>query len=33
MVFGYRLHIFDLATNKALAAAGRREPRDVLDLL
>ncbi|MBF0162719.1 MAG: hypothetical protein HQL88_10585 [Magnetococcales bacterium] len=31
--FGYRLHIVDLATNKALAAAGRREPRDVLDLL
>ncbi|MBF0184487.1 MAG: hypothetical protein HQM06_08865 [Magnetococcales bacterium] len=32
-LFGYRLHIIDLATNKALAAAGRREPRDVLDLL
>jgi hypothetical protein len=32
-LFGYRLHIFDLAANKALAAAGRREPRDVLDLL
>ena len=32
-VFGYRLHVADLATNKALAAAGRREPRDVLDLL
>ena len=32
-VFGYRLHMVDLATNKALAAAGRREPRDVLDLL
>lgn len=31
--FGYRLHIADLATNKALAAAGRREPRDVLDLV
>jgi hypothetical protein len=30
---GYRLHVADLATNKALAAAGRREPRDVLDLL
>lgn len=29
-LFGYRLHIADLATNKALAAAGRR---DVLDLL
>ncbi|MBF0116794.1 MAG: hypothetical protein HQM04_17335, partial [Magnetococcales bacterium] len=32
-LFGYRLHIIDLATNKALAAAGRREPRDILDLL
>ncbi|MBV9290345.1 MAG: hypothetical protein JO288_21435 [Hyphomicrobiales bacterium] len=32
-LFGYRLHLFDLATNKALAAAGRREPRDVLDLI
>jgi hypothetical protein len=32
-LFGYRLHVADLATNKALAAAGRREPRDVLDLL
>ena len=32
-LFGYRLQMFDLATNKALAAAGRREPRDVLDLL
>jgi hypothetical protein len=32
-LFGYRLHAADLATNKALAAAGRREPRDVLDLL
>ncbi|WP_420266061.1 hypothetical protein [Candidatus Magnetominusculus dajiuhuensis] len=32
-LFGYRLHIADLATNKALAAAGRRQPRDVLDLL
>lgn len=32
-LFGYRLHLFDLATNKALAAGGRREPRDVLDLL
>lgn len=32
-LFGYRLHIVDLATNKALAAAGRREPRDILDLL
>jgi hypothetical protein len=32
-VFGYVLHVVDIATNKALAAAGRREPRDVLDLL
>jgi hypothetical protein len=32
-VFGYRLHVFDLATNIALGATGRREPRDVLDLL
>lgn len=32
-LFGYRMHVVDLATNKALAAAGRREPRDVLDLL
>jgi hypothetical protein len=32
-VFGYVLHMIDIATNKALAAAGRREPRDVLDLL
>jgi hypothetical protein len=32
-LFGFRLHVADLATNKALAAAGRREPRDVLDLL
>jgi hypothetical protein len=31
--FGYVLHLVDIATNKALAAAGRREPRDVLDLL
>jgi hypothetical protein len=31
--FGYQLQTADLATNKALAAAGRREPRDVLDLL
>jgi hypothetical protein len=30
---GYVLHVIDIATNKALAAAGRREPRDVLDLL
>jgi hypothetical protein len=32
-LFGYVLHLADIATNKALAAAGRREPRDVADLL
>lgn len=32
-IFGYVLHPVDLATNKAMAAAGRREPRDVVDLL
>lgn len=32
-LFGYALHRFDLATNKALAAASRKEPRDVLDLI
>ena len=32
-IFGFMLHAVDIATNKALAAAGRREPRDVLDLL
>lgn len=32
-LFGYALHMIDIATNKALAAGGRREPRDVLDLL
>ena len=31
--FGYVLHPVDLATNKVMAAAGRREPRDVVDLL
>lgn len=31
--FGYVLHPIDLATNKVMAAAGRREPRDVIDLL
>jgi hypothetical protein len=30
---GPRYSAIDIATNKALAAAGRREPRDVLDLL
>lgn len=32
-VFGYMLHPVDLATNKVGAAYGRREPRDVVDLL
>ncbi len=32
-LFGFKLHMFDLATNKLLAAASRKEPRDVLDLL
>ncbi len=32
-LFGYVLHPVDLATNKASAAADRREPRDVVDLL
>lgn len=32
-LFGYRLHVVDIATNKVLAAAGRQAPRDVLDLL
>jgi hypothetical protein len=32
-VFGYILHPVDLATNKVGAAYGRREPRDVVDLL
>lgn len=32
-VFGYVLHPADLATNKASAAADRREPRDLVDLL
>lgn len=31
--FGYVLHPIDLAANKAMAAAGRREPRDLVDLL
>ncbi|MFZ2446686.1 MAG: hypothetical protein WAW37_10035 [Syntrophobacteraceae bacterium] len=33
VLFGYMLHPIDLATNKAMAAAGRREPRDVVDLV
>jgi hypothetical protein len=32
-IFGYVLHPVDLATNKAMAAAGRREPRDIVDLM
>jgi hypothetical protein len=32
-LFGYLLHPVDLATNKVAAAYGRREPRDVVDLL
>jgi hypothetical protein len=31
--YGYKLHLFDLATMKALAAAGRSEARDSVDLL
>lgn len=31
--FGYVLHPADLATNKIMAAAGRREPRDIGDLI
>jgi hypothetical protein len=31
--FGYILHPVDLATNKVSAAYGRREPRDIIDLL
>jgi len=32
-LLGWRLHPFDLATNKAFAAAARREPRDAVDLV
>lgn len=32
-LFGYVLHPIDLATNKVSACYGRREPRDVVDLL
>jgi hypothetical protein len=32
-LFGYALHPVDLATNKASAAADRREPRDIIDLV
>ncbi len=31
--FGYVLHIADLAVNKLMAAATRREPRDIVDLV
>jgi hypothetical protein len=31
--FGYVLHAADLAVNKLMAAVGRREPRDIVDLL
>ena len=31
--FGWRLHDLDLAINKVLAAAGRREPRDLHDVV
>jgi len=31
--FGYILHPVDLATNKVMAAAGRRELRDIVDLV
>jgi hypothetical protein len=30
-LFGYMLHPVDLAANKIMAAAGRREPRDIVD--
>ena len=32
-IFGYILHPVDLATNKVMAAAGRREVRDLVDLV
>lgn len=32
-IFGYVLHPVDLATNKVMAAAGRREVRDIVDLV
>ncbi len=31
--FGFVLHIADLAVNKLMAAVGRREPRDAVDLV
>jgi hypothetical protein len=32
-LFGYVLHPIDLATNKVMAAAGRREVRDIVDVV
>lgn len=32
-VFGMRLHLFDMATNKALALAARSETRDLVDMV
>lgn len=32
-LFGYVLHPIDLATNKVMAAAGRRKPADFFDLV
>ncbi len=32
-IFGYVLHPVDLATNKVMAAAGRREVRDIVDVV
>lgn len=32
-IFGYVLHPVDLATNKVMAAAGRRELRDIVDVV
>jgi hypothetical protein len=32
-IFGYVLHPVDLAMNKVMAAAGRRELRDIIDLV
>jgi hypothetical protein len=32
-MFGYVLHPIDLAMNKVMAAAGRRELRDIVDLV
>lgn len=32
-VLGWRLHLFDMAVNKALAVSGRTETRDYIDIL